>query len=105
MIAYIMLTSFPQIQDLVSNTNYTLHISGVTGKGVGAPTTVFIYIRATLESEPHITTECKSARVEFAVVTYFTHTHICFVYLYVCVCVQCQTNASYNGLIFPHVIY
>lgn len=50
-----------QIQDLVSNTNYTLHIAGVTGKGVGASTTVFIYIRATLEGEPHITTECKSA--------------------------------------------
>lgn len=46
-----------KIQDLVSNTNYTLHIAGVTGKGVGASTTVFIYIRATLEGEPHITTE------------------------------------------------
>lgn len=52
--------SFFQIQDLVSNTNYTLHIAGVTRKGVGASTTVFIYIRATLEGEPQITTECKS---------------------------------------------
>lgn len=51
---------FLQIQDLVSNTNYTLHIAGVTRKGVGASTTVFIYIRATLEGEPQITTECKS---------------------------------------------
>ncbi|XP_050713294.1 protogenin-like isoform X3 [Eriocheir sinensis] len=46
-----------QIQDLVSNTNYTLRIAGVTRKGVGASTTVFIYIRATLEGEPQITTE------------------------------------------------
>ncbi|XP_045111397.1 protogenin B-like isoform X3 [Portunus trituberculatus] len=46
-----------QIQDLVSNTNYTVHIAGKTGKGVGASTTVYIYIRATLEREPHRNTE------------------------------------------------
>ncbi|KAK8397789.1 hypothetical protein O3P69_004527 [Scylla paramamosain] len=46
-----------QIQDLVSNTNYTVLIAGRTGKGVGASTTVYIYIRATLEPELHRNTE------------------------------------------------
>ncbi|XP_069158709.1 protogenin isoform X2 [Procambarus clarkii] len=46
-----------QIQDLVSNTNYTLRIAGVTGGGIGDLTTVFVYIRATLEGEPQISTE------------------------------------------------
>ncbi|XP_071542051.1 protogenin-like isoform X1 [Panulirus ornatus] len=46
-----------QIQDLVSNTNYTLQIAGVTGGGMGTHSTVFIYIRATLVGEPQISTE------------------------------------------------
>ncbi|XP_069954965.1 protogenin-like isoform X3 [Cherax quadricarinatus] len=46
-----------KIQDLVSNTNYTLRIAGVTGGGVGSLTTVFVYIRATLEGEPKMHTE------------------------------------------------
>ncbi|XP_066990034.1 LOW QUALITY PROTEIN: protogenin B-like [Macrobrachium rosenbergii] len=46
-----------QIRDLVSNTNYTVQISGVTRGGRGTLTTVFVYINATLVGEPHISTE------------------------------------------------
>ncbi|XP_042208100.1 immunoglobulin superfamily DCC subclass member 4-like isoform X2 [Homarus americanus] len=46
-----------EIQDLVSNTNYTLRVAGVTGAGLGAYTTVYVYIRATLVGSPHISTE------------------------------------------------
>ncbi|XP_037799746.1 uncharacterized protein LOC119594732 [Penaeus monodon] len=37
-----------EIRGLISNTNYTLSISGVTGGGVGRPTRIHVYIRAIL---------------------------------------------------------
>ncbi|KAK7081449.1 hypothetical protein SK128_017189, partial [Halocaridina rubra] len=45
------------IQDLVSNTNYTVRIQGVSGGGRGAQKIVYVYINATLVGEPHISTE------------------------------------------------
>ncbi|KAK4286639.1 hypothetical protein Pmani_040270 [Petrolisthes manimaculis] len=46
-----------EIEDLVSNTNYTLKIAGVTGGGIGAYTTIYVYISATLILSPSVSTE------------------------------------------------
>ncbi|XP_068204863.1 immunoglobulin superfamily DCC subclass member 4-like [Palaemon carinicauda] len=68
-----------QIQDLVSNTNYTIQISGVTGGGRGTLTTIFVYINATLVGEPHISTQLVviSVVTSLAAITFLVVVFLC----------------------------